>query len=212
MEFEQPQGQPQGRPETEPAGKARGARRWLRGRPVRWVAAGAAAVVVAGGAAVAVHHVAEGHGDRREASAADHGHGHGGYGEGGRGESGRGESGWGESDRGEKGHGGNGQGHRGGHDGRDGGREDGDGARGGEGTRGAGRTAPAPLPSTDAADAVAKAAAAVSGGKVESLSPATEQGGGRAWQAVVVGPDGVRHLVTVDGTSGAVTGNTVLGG
>ncbi|MDQ0312743.1 hypothetical protein J2S46_007299 [Kitasatospora herbaricolor] len=71
---------------------------------------------------------------------------------------------------------------------------------------------PAPLPSTDAADAVTKASSAVPGGKVESLSPATEQSGGRAWQAVVLGPDGVRHLVTLDGTSGAVTGNTVLRG
>ncbi|MFF1870183.1 hypothetical protein [Streptomyces sp. CB03911] len=71
---------------------------------------------------------------------------------------------------------------------------------------------PAPLPSTDAADAVAKASSAVPGGKVESLSPATEQSGGRAWQAVVLGPDGVRHLVTLDGTSGTITGNTVLRG
>ncbi|MFE7530555.1 hypothetical protein ACFU7Y_33295 [Kitasatospora sp. NPDC057542] len=72
--------------------------------------------------------------------------------------------------------------------------------------------APAPLPSTDAADAVAKASSGVPGGRVESLSPVTERGGGRAWQAVVLGPDGVRHLVTVDGTSDAITGNTVVGG
>ncbi|MBO1414224.1 hypothetical protein [Streptomyces sp. FH025] len=78
--------------------------------------------------------------------------------------------------------------------------------------RGASQDAPAPLPATDAADAVAKAASAVAGGKVESLNPVAEQGGGRAWQAVVLGPDGVRHLVTVDGTGGTVTGNTVLGG
>ncbi|MFC5889574.1 hypothetical protein RMN57_33535 [Kitasatospora sp. CM 4170] len=71
---------------------------------------------------------------------------------------------------------------------------------------------PAPLPSTDAADAVIKASSAVPGGKVESLTPATEQGGNRAWQAVVVGPDGVRHLVTVDGANATITGNTVLGG
>lgn len=196
MEFEQPLDQP----ETESVGKVRGARRWLRGRPVRWVAAGAAAVVVAGGAAVAVHHGVERHGDRREAAAADHGYGGGEHG----GKGHRGEHG----EHGEHG----GPGGHGGH----GGWSDGDGERGGwadgEGGRGAGRQAPAPLPSTDAADAVAKAAAAVSGGKVESLSPATEQGGGRAWQAVVVGPDGVRHLVTVDGTNGTVTGNTVLGG
>ncbi|WP_147465193.1 hypothetical protein [Streptomyces sp. 1114.5] len=197
MEFEQAQGRQQGpqqgRPEeqpgTKPVGKARRARRWLRGRPVRWVAAGAAVVVVAGGAAVAAHHVAGHHGehrgDRKEVAAADHGHG--GYGDGERGEHG-------QAKREHPGNGGNG----------------GNGGRQG-GARAVGRPAPAPLPSTDAADAVAKAAAAVAGGKVESLSPVTEQGGGRAWQAVVLGPDGVRHLVTLDGTSGAITGNTVLG-
>ncbi|WP_405015119.1 hypothetical protein [Kitasatospora sp. NBC_01539] len=62
------------------------------------------------------------------------------------------------------------------------------------------------------ADAVVKAAAAVPGGRVESLTAVAQQGGGRAWQAVVVGTDGVRHVVTVDGTGGALTGNTVLGG
>ncbi|MER8187255.1 hypothetical protein [Kitasatospora sp. NPDC094015] len=72
--------------------------------------------------------------------------------------------------------------------------------------------APAPLPATDAADAVVKASSGVPGGKVESLRPVGEQGGGRAWQAVVVGPDGIRHLVTVDGASDTITGNTVLGG
>ncbi|MFF7994470.1 hypothetical protein ACFZDG_32405 [Kitasatospora xanthocidica] len=91
--------------------------------------------------------------------------------------------------------------HRGGHD------------EQGTGTHGAGtHGAPAPLPATGAGDAVVKASSVVPGGKVESLSPVTEQGGGRAWQAVVVGSDGVRHLVTVDGADGTVTGNTVLGG
>ncbi|MCP2311778.1 hypothetical protein [Kitasatospora paracochleata] len=95
-------------------------------------------------------------------------------------------------------------------------------ARGGErhdrdgqgGTRAAtaGRHAPAPLPSLDAADAVVKASSAVPGGKVESLSAVTEQGGGRAWRAVVLGPDGVRHAVVVDGASDTITANTVLGG
>ncbi|WP_371495029.1 hypothetical protein OG871_06910 [Kitasatospora sp. NBC_00374] len=87
-------------------------------------------------------------------------------------------------------------------EGRDGGREDGRGPQ----------TAPAPLPSLDAADAVVKASSSVAGGKVESLRAVTEQGGGRAWQAVVLGPDGVRHVVTVDGASDTITGNTVLGG
>jgi hypothetical protein len=73
-------------------------------------------------------------------------------------------------------------------------------------------SAPAPLPTLSAAQAAGKAFAAVSGGKVESLAPLPEQGGGSAWQAVVVGPDGVHHLVTLDGSSGAITSNTVIGG
>ncbi|RAJ36784.1 hypothetical protein K353_04612 [Kitasatospora sp. SolWspMP-SS2h] len=72
--------------------------------------------------------------------------------------------------------------------------------------------APAPLPSLDAADAVVKASSAVPGGKVESLQPVSVTGGGRAWQAVVLGPDGVRHAVTVDGVTFAITSNTVIGG
>ncbi|MFC4517081.1 hypothetical protein [Streptomyces ehimensis] len=72
--------------------------------------------------------------------------------------------------------------------------------------------APAPLPSTSAADALTKASSAVSGGKVESLKPVTEQGGGRAWRVVVLGADGVRHAVTIDGAGDTITGNTVLDG
>ncbi|MEV4562019.1 hypothetical protein AB0K51_34295 [Kitasatospora sp. NPDC049285] len=103
--------------------------------------------------------------------------------------------------------------HRPGHDGthadRAGGR---DGERGdGRSEAGPGRV-PAPLPSLDAADAVVKASSGVPAGKVESLRPVTAAGGGRAWQAVVLGPDGVRHLVTVDGATDTITGNTVLGG
>ncbi|BFV55707.1 hypothetical protein KCMC57_up08110 [Kitasatospora sp. CMC57] len=81
------------------------------------------------------------------------------------------------------------------------------GSRSGERSDGHVRV-PAPLPSLDAADAVVKASSAVPGGKVESIRPATEQGGGLAWQAVVLGPDGVRHLVTVDGADATITGNT----
>ena len=73
-----------------------------------------------------------------------------------------------------------------------------------------GSAAPAPLPSLAADQAVPKAEAAVTGGKVESLTAVPEQGGGSAWQAVVLGPDGVRHLVTLDGASGGVTSNTAL--
>jgi hypothetical protein len=72
--------------------------------------------------------------------------------------------------------------------------------------------APEPLPSLPADQAALKAAAAVAGGKVESLEVVPEQGGGSAWQTTVIGTDGVRHLVTVDGTSGTVTGNTAIGG
>ncbi|MFI6473699.1 hypothetical protein ACIBL5_25950 [Streptomyces sp. NPDC050516] len=69
--------------------------------------------------------------------------------------------------------------------------------------------APAPLPALAATQAVDKAAGAVSGGKVESLRVVAQQGGGSAWQAVVLGPDGVRHAVTLAGADGTVTSNTV---
>ncbi|MFD3326857.1 hypothetical protein [Streptomyces sp. NPDC058701] len=72
--------------------------------------------------------------------------------------------------------------------------------------------APAPLPSLGIADAAGKAAGAVDGGKVESLRVVGQEGGGSAWAAVVLGPDGVRHAVTVSGTDGTVTGNTVISG
>lgn len=72
--------------------------------------------------------------------------------------------------------------------------------------------APAPLPSLAIGDAADKAAAAVSGGKVESLRVVPQEGGGSAWLAVVLGPDGVRHAVTVSGTDGTVTGNVPVHG
>ncbi|MER5863478.1 hypothetical protein [Kitasatospora sp. NPDC002040] len=71
--------------------------------------------------------------------------------------------------------------------------------------------APAPLPSLDAADAVVKASSGVPGGKVESLRAVAAAGGGRAWEAVILGADGVRHVVTVDGATDTITSNTVLG-
>ncbi|MFJ3980180.1 hypothetical protein [Streptomyces sp. NPDC090021] len=77
---------------------------------------------------------------------------------------------------------------------------------------GKGAQAPAPLPSLSIGDAADKAAAAVQGGKVESLRAVAQEGGGGAWRAVVLGPDGVRHAVTVSGTDGTITGNTTLGG
>ncbi|MFJ3876302.1 hypothetical protein ACIPW5_02440 [Streptomyces sp. NPDC090077] len=69
--------------------------------------------------------------------------------------------------------------------------------------------APAPLPALPIGQAAEKAAAAVEGGKVEGLRAVAQQGGGSAWRAVVLGPDGVRHAVTVSG-DGTVTANTPL--
>ncbi|MFD7832406.1 hypothetical protein [Kitasatospora sp. NPDC059803] len=104
------------------------------------------------------------------------------------------------------------------HGGRNGGRTAHDGTDGtagsdrGEGHAKRGRTAPAPLPSLAASTALEKAQGAVPGGRAESLRRVAQQGGSAAWAVVVVGPDGVRHLVTVDGTSGELTGNTVVDG
>ncbi|MFF3863160.1 hypothetical protein [Streptomyces sp. NPDC002209] len=173
----------QGGPGTTPKKPAGGRR--PRGRRARWAAVGAAAVVVIGGGAAAAihHHEEEGRGEHRVASAGDHERHD-------------------ESREDSEG--------RDGHDGR---RMDGEHSTHADDSRDLSTGgAPAPLPSLSAADAVNKAAAAVNDGKVESLVPVTEHGGGRAWRVVVVGPDGVRHAVTVDGTSGTPTGNTVLGG
>ncbi|MFD7598144.1 hypothetical protein ACFV6D_34580 [Kitasatospora sp. NPDC059812] len=104
------------------------------------------------------------------------------------------------------------------HGGRNGGRTAHDGSAGsvgsdrGEGHAKRGRTAPAPLPSLAASTALEKAQGAVPGGRAESLRRVAQQGGSAAWAVVVVGPDGVRHLVTVDGASGELTGNTVVDG
>ncbi|KOU20557.1 hypothetical protein ADK52_25920 [Streptomyces sp. WM6372] len=76
---------------------------------------------------------------------------------------------------------------------------------------GSAKAAPVPLPALTAAQAVEKATAAVEGGKLESLRAVAQEGGGSAWLAVVLGPDGVRHAVTLAGADGAVTGNTVAG-
>ncbi|MFJ1753888.1 hypothetical protein [Kitasatospora sp. NPDC088134] len=72
--------------------------------------------------------------------------------------------------------------------------------------------APAPLPGVAADQAVAKAAGAVPGGKVAGLAVVGREGGGSSWAVTVLGQDGVRHLVTVDGTDGSITGNTVVDG
>ncbi|MER7845970.1 hypothetical protein ABTZ03_18690 [Kitasatospora sp. NPDC096077] len=72
--------------------------------------------------------------------------------------------------------------------------------------------APAALPAVAASAALEKAQAAVPGGRVDSLRRVGEQGGGTAWAVTVVGPDGVRHLVTVDGSGGQLTSNTVVSG
>ncbi|WP_339132332.1 hypothetical protein WJM95_26640 [Streptomyces sp. f51] len=182
---EQPDEDGPGTTVTKPARLRR-----LRGRRGRWAVAGAAAVVVIGGGAAAAafhHHEEEGRGERRMVSAEG--------------------PAWFDGGRADSE----------GRDGRDGLkreliRDGKGGSRGVDGREPSAGEAPAPLPSLSAADAVGKATSAVKDGKVESLAPVTEQGGGRAWRIVVVGPDGVRHVVTVDGTGGTVTGNTVLGG
>ncbi|MEU9302005.1 hypothetical protein [Streptomyces sp. NPDC048269] len=84
------------------------------------------------------------------------------------------------------------------------------GGKGGHGAPGDSAKAAAPLPSLAIGQAVEKAAGAVEGGKVESVRVVGQEGGGSAWRAVVIGPDGVRHAVTVSGTDGTVTGNTTL--
>lgn len=72
--------------------------------------------------------------------------------------------------------------------------------------------APAPVPSFPTDQAVQKAAGAVPGGEVDSLRVVRQQGGGSAWQLDVIGPDGVRHTLTIDGTNGSITSNTVANG
>ncbi|MET7987687.1 MULTISPECIES: hypothetical protein [unclassified Streptomyces] len=176
-----------GTTETKPAGRRR-----LSGRRARWAVAGAAAVVVIGGgvAAAAIHHHEEDRGEHKMAFA---GGGHE----------------WQDGPRAKS----EGRDGAAGVKERDGRSRNGErGSLGEDGGSSSAGEAPAPLPSLSAADAVSKATSAVKDGKVESLAPVTEQGGGRAWRIVVVGPDGVRHVVTIDGTGGTLTGNTVLGG
>ncbi|MEK2492742.1 hypothetical protein WN990_24635 [Kitasatospora purpeofusca] len=190
-EFQEPEQDQSQSQSPEPQAPTR---RWRPGRRARWGGAVAATVLVAGGAAaVAAHHGFEERDDRASAHADGRGHGHT------------------RADRAD------------GHDradGNDGGTHDDRRADGHDGERNDDRPAdgtgphraPAPLPSLDAADAAVKASSAVPGGKVESLHPVSVTGGGRAWQAVVLGPDGVRHAVTVDGATPAITSNTVTGG
>ncbi|MFD9353368.1 hypothetical protein [Streptomyces sp. NPDC060031] len=87
-----------------------------------------------------------------------------------------------------------------------------EGLDGADGRGGSAKSAPAPLPSLAIGAAADKAAAAVPGGKVESLRVVAQKGGGSAWRAVVLGPDGVRHAVTVSGTDGTITDNTTPAG
>ncbi|MFJ4780044.1 hypothetical protein [Streptomyces sp. NPDC088762] len=193
---------PSGQPEGAPGGGARTrvdlGRLVPRRKGARWAALGAAAVVIAGGTAVAVAVAVDGHHDGRAVAGS--------------------RFAWSES-----GHGGGGDGHGarkfGLKDLKDlkdlqGLREAGEaGPKPRDGVRGPGgpvknRPAPAPLPSLPIGQAAEKAAAAVDGGKVEGIRVVAQDGGGSAWLAVVLGPDGVRHKVTVSGTDGTVTGNT----
>ncbi|MDH6125376.1 hypothetical protein [Kitasatospora sp. GP82] len=160
-----------------------------RRRP-RLVALGAAVVVLgvgAVGAAAVVHHGMEHEGGRHGHFAAGEGH-DGEYGRDGQGKAGLGEGG------------GRSHGH--------GRTSEGDGENG----TGSGEAAlaPAPVPAFPADQALAKAVAAVPGGKADAVRVVGQQGGGSAWAVEVIGADGVRHLVTVDGTAGSVTGNSVL--
>ncbi|MFE6912014.1 hypothetical protein [Streptomyces erythrochromogenes] len=198
-----PEQLPQNAPETGARKRVALTRLVPRGRRTRWVAAGAVVVVVGGGlAAVAAaehhHHDRAGRGPhtiRFEAGpggGAERGPQGGAPGEQRAGKAPGGEDGPRVRER---------FGHPdapGRSEGRDGSGKDG--------------RAPAPLPSLAIGDAAGKAAAAVPGGKVESLRAVAQEGGGGAWRAVVLGPDGVRHVVTVSGTDGTITGNTTLGG
>ncbi|MFJ6722991.1 MULTISPECIES: hypothetical protein [unclassified Streptomyces] len=187
----QPPGHPADAGETKAVAAGRRGRfvRLTRRGRTRWVALGLV-VLVGGGAAAAAVAVAEHRHEAREghpAFAAGH-----------------------ERGDGPKGGRGDGKSHAFG-------RHEGDGApgrarngRGFPGADGAGTVAPAPLPALAASQAADKAAQAVSGGKVQSLRVVVEQGGASAWEAVVLGPDGVRHDVTLSGSDGTVTGNTVL--
>jgi uncharacterized membrane protein YkoI len=88
--------------------------------------------------------------------------------------------------------------------------QDSQGGQSGHGGQSAeGTLAPAPLPAVSAEKAVEAAGKAASGGKPDALRVIAEQGGGSAWEVEVLGTDGVRHLVTIDGAIGTVTGNTV---
>jgi hypothetical protein len=170
-----------------------------RRRRTRWLALGAAVVVLGGAAAVvAVHHGENGRGERFGYAFAD---GRGGHGFG---------PGAAKRDIARRMNGMMPQ-LKGGPLGPDG------IPFGGKGGPFGGRThrayvAPAPLPALSAGQAVEKATAAVPGGKVDELQVVDQQGGGSAWQLDVLGPDGVRHLVTVDGTNGTVTSNTIASG
>ncbi|MFJ6793501.1 hypothetical protein [Streptomyces sp. NPDC091268] len=205
----QPAASPQPQDAAQDAGRGAGRRRAAAGRLVprsrgaRWAALGAAVVIV-GGAAVAVA-VTEHHHDRSE-----HGPRFAWAESGPRG----GGRAVGPGEGGEHGPGGGGE-LRGGRRFEGPGRPEGprvrDGLEGPEaapGRPGTPKTAPAPLPSLAIGAAAEKAAAAVPGGKVESLRVVAQEGGGSAWRAVVLGPDGVRHAVTVSGTDGTVTDHT----
>ncbi|MFG2616553.1 hypothetical protein ACGFXC_02950 [Streptomyces sp. NPDC048507] len=179
-----PQSDPSPRPEGGATGRGRPGRLLPRGRGARWAAAGVAAAVIVGGGAAAVavagHH--DGHGRKEARAAGPERAGH------------------------ER------AAHRGAGERRGPGRaapevRDGAAGLGGAPKKGA---APAPLPSLAVGQAAEKAAGAVPGGKVESLRAVAQEGGGGAWRAVVLGPDGVRHAVIVSGADGTVTGNTPL--
>ncbi|MFE9633595.1 hypothetical protein [Streptomyces sp. NPDC006463] len=196
-----PSEQPENAPEPGARGRVPLGRLVPRSKGARWAALGAAAVIVGGGAAAVA--VAGHHDGRVRAHEGPH-------------------MAWAGPDH-------EGQGKRGPGDAREkrermrldlkgmGPKEPGalkgHGLMGGPGGPGDhAKAAPLPLPSLAIGQAAEKAAAAVEGGKVEGLRVVAQEGGGSAWRAVVIGADGVRHAVTVSGTDGTVTGNSVLTG
>ncbi|MFB7619206.1 hypothetical protein [Kitasatospora sp. NPDC056181] len=203
QDQQQGTGPQSGKPDGTVGGRVKRLRRWT-GRRERRIAAGVAAVALlgAGGLALAAAH--EEHGRGHHVTGLADGHGHGGHDREHRG--GRHRDGeWADGQRG---------------DGRPGEDRQQDGRR----PKGQpqqdrhqqagdrpGGVAPAPLPSLAASTALEKAQGAVPGGRVECLKQVAQRGGGSAWAVVVVGPDGVRHLVTVD-EGGQLTGNTVVNG
>ncbi|GAA1581928.1 hypothetical protein [Streptomyces globosus] len=77
-------------------------------------------------------------------------------------------------------------------------------------TGAAAKAAPLPLPALPAAEALAKATAAVKDAKAEAVRLVPQKGGGSAWLVVLRDTNGIRHAVTVAG-DGTITSNETRG-